>query len=80
MAEGNPLLGGRKRGIMNNMVIMPRMRTIKQTAAELGLPEYFVRTLVKQEQIAYVRAGRKVLINLDKFIEYLNGATKAEGE
>ena len=74
-------MGGRKRGIMNNIVIsLPRMRTIKQTAAELGLPEYFIRTLVKTNQITYVKAGRKVLINLDRFIEYLNGATKAEGE
>ena len=62
------------------MVIMPRMRTIKQTAAELGLPEYFIRSLVKTGQITYVKAGRKVPINLDRFIEYLNGATKAEGE
>lgn len=64
----------------NSIVYVPRMRTIKQTATELGLPEYFVRSLVKTEQITYVKAGRKVLINLDKFIEYLNGATKAEGE
>ena len=58
---------------MNKMVIIPRMRTIKQTAAELGLPEYFVRSLVKTGQITYVKAGRKVLINLDKFIEFLSG-------
>ena len=66
---------------MNNIIVhLPRMRTIKQTAAELGLPEYFVRFIVKQEQVTYVRAGRKVLINLDKFIEYLNGTSKDEGE
>ena len=66
---------------MNNIVIsLPRMRTIKQTAAELGLPEYFVRTLVKTDQIAYVKAGRKVLINLDRFIEYLNGTSQGSGD
>ncbi len=64
----------------NSIVYVPRMRTIKQTATELGLPEYFVRSLVKQNQVTYVKAGKKVLINLDRFIEYLNGVTKAEGE
>ncbi len=48
------------------------MRTIKQTAQETGLHEYFVRQLVKQDKIKYIRAGRKVLINLDLFIDYLN--------
>lgn len=56
--------------ITNNV---PRMRTIKQTAQETGLAEYFVRQLVKQNKIKYIMAGRKALINLDLFIEYLNG-------
>lgn len=50
---------------------MPRMRTIKQTAAETGLHEYFLRQLVKQEKIIFVKSGRKVLINLDRLYEYL---------
>lgn len=48
------------------------MRTIRQTAEETGLHEYFIRQLVKQDRIKYVKAGRKVLINLDLLIEYLN--------
>ena len=51
---------------------LPRMRTIKQTAQETGLHEYFVRQLVKQNKIRYISAGRKTLINLDLFIDYLN--------
>ncbi len=51
---------------------VPRMRTIRQTAEETGLHEYFIRQLVKQDRIRYVKAGRKVLINLDLLIEYLN--------
>ena len=66
---------------MNNIIVhLPRMRTIKQTAAELGLPEYFVRSLVKQEQVTFVKAGRKVLINLDKFIEFLGGASMGKDD
>lgn len=51
---------------------VPRMRTIKQTAQETGLPEHFIRQLVKQNKISYVKAGCKALINLDLFIDYLN--------
>lgn len=56
---------------------VPRMRTIKQTAAETGLAEYFIRQLVKQNKIKYVKAGCKTLINLDLFIEYLNSGEGA---
>ncbi|MBS7398063.1 MAG: DNA-binding protein [Ruminiclostridium sp.] len=55
---------------MNNV---PRMRTIRQTAELLELPEYFVRQLVKENRIPYVLAGRKALINVDRMIDYLNG-------
>ena len=53
------------------------MRTIKQTAQETGLAEYFIRQLVKQNKIRYVKAGCKTLINLDLFIEYLNSGEGA---
>ena len=60
--------------MLNTNIKIPKMRTIKQTAAELGLPEYFVRSLVKQKQVTYVKACRMVLINLDQFIKFLGGA------
>ena len=51
---------------------LPRMRTIRAAAAETGLAEYFVRQLVKQGKIRYVKAGKKFLVNLDSLISYLN--------
>ena len=51
---------------------LPRMRTIKTAAAETGLAEYFVRRLVKQGKVKYVRAGRKFLVNLDSLIQFLS--------
>lgn len=51
---------------------LPRMRTIKETAEITGLHEYHIRQLVKQNRIVYITSGRKTLVNLDKFIEYLN--------
>lgn len=68
-----PLWGERQKMNETNIRPLPRMRTIKQTAAETGVAEYFVRRLVKQDKIKYVQAGRKVLINLDLFIDFLNG-------
>ena len=50
----------------------PRMRTITETAKETGFPVHAIRQLVKQKKIVYVMCGSKALINLDRFIEYLN--------
>lgn len=51
---------------------LPRMLTIKETAQVTGLHEYFVRQLVKQNRVTYVKAGCKTLINLDRLVEFLN--------
>lgn len=50
---------------------LPRMRSIRQAAAEAGIAEYFLRQLVKQNKVRYVRAGKKYLVNLDSLISYL---------
>lgn len=52
---------------------IPTMRTIKETAQITKLPEYLVRQLVNSNQIVHIRCGnKKILINLEKFIEFLN--------
>lgn len=48
------------------------MLTIKENAQATGLHEYFVRQLVKQNRVTYVKAGCKTLINLDRLVEFLN--------
>lgn len=66
-----------------NVIMMankPQMETISKTAEILGLPEYFVRTKVKSGEIVAIRAGRKVLINVPKFVEYLNTHTLADDD
>lgn len=57
---------------------LPRMRTIKEVVKEMreidpktAVREYYVRELVNNNKIAYVRAGRKILVNFDAFLEYL---------
>lgn len=58
---------------------LPRMRTIKEAAEEIRLSdpqsavrEYFIRDLVVSGQIPHIRAGRKILINLDALFAYLH--------
>lgn len=51
---------------------IPRMEGVKRTAEILGLPVHFVRAKVLSGEVVAVRAGRRFLVNVDKFIEYLN--------
>lgn len=55
-----------------NTVVIPRMRTIQQVSELTGFPYKRIMMLCKSDKIVYIKAGAKYLINLDKFIEYLN--------
>lgn len=59
---------------MNELKI-PRMRTIKETAELFSLPVHFVRQKVSDGEVVAVRAGRRFLVNIDRFAEYLNSNT-----
>ena len=62
---------------MNQEIKVPTMLTIKETAKTTGVAEYYIRQLVAGNKICFVKAGRKFLINLEKFVEYLNTPQKA---
>lgn len=51
---------------------VPRMETIKITAKIHGLPEHLVRQKVLSGEVVAIKAGRRYLVNVDKFTEYLN--------
>ena len=60
------------------IIKLPRMRTIKEAAAELkaldehtAVTEYHIRQLALSGVLPRVQAGKKLLINLDLLIEYL---------
>lgn len=55
----------------------PRMRTILETAEITGVAAYRIRVLCKTGQICALQCGSRWLINLDKFIEYLNAPQEA---
>ena len=55
---------------------IPRMRTVMQIKREfpqLQLSERYLRQLAKSGEIPAVQAGNKILINVDKLFDYLNG-------
>lgn len=54
---------------------IPHMETIKRTAEIFGLPVHFIRCKVASGEVVAVRAGRKFLVNIDRFAEYLNTST-----
>ncbi len=57
---------------MEKTIAIPTMLTIKETAKRTQLSETYVRNLVLNKKICFVRSGRKYLVNLEKLIEFLN--------
>ena len=62
------------------MNAIPRMRTIKQAISELkakdsqtAFTETALRRAVLSGQIPHIRAGNKILVNLDVVESYLSG-------
>ena len=52
---------------------IPQMLTINEIAKLVNISTYAIRKLVQANKITYFKSGSKVLINLDKFIDFLNG-------
>ena len=51
---------------------LPRVRTLREAAAESGLSYYRLRLMCLQNKIVYVQAGHKFLVNMDSLAEYLS--------
>jgi len=50
----------------------PKMATVNEAAQITGLAKHHVRQLALQGKIRHICAGKKILINVEKLIEYLN--------
>ncbi len=53
---------------------IPRMESIAATAELFGVSQYLVRKLATNGEINAVRIAGRILINCDKFAEYLNSS------
>lgn len=51
---------------------IPTMLTINETARKTGIAKYRIRKLCENGEIVALKAGRKWLINCEKFVEFLN--------
>ena len=49
----------------------PRMWTVREAVNETGLKDWFIRSLVRQKKIKYIRAGSRILINADGLIQFM---------
>ncbi len=62
-------------------VKFPRMIPLQTLADESGISYKALWQLCKQNKIVYIKSGNKYLVNVDKFIEYLNtGETEVEDD
>lgn len=52
---------------------IPYMITVVQASEIFGISKWYVRKLVKEENIRSVRAGNKILISSVSLIKFLNG-------
>lgn len=52
---------------------IPAMKTIKEMVELTGFSYVTLRNLCLGNKIVHVRAGKKYLINYDRFVDYLNG-------
>lgn len=64
--------------IMGEAILFPHMGTIKEAADASGLAVYRVRKLVASGQVRYIKAGRRILVNLDSLAHYLNAGDQPE--
>jgi hypothetical protein len=70
-----------------NLAAIARMRTVaqcveyfKEQDPETAISDYYIRQLVKKKKFLCLMTGRKMLINLDKLIEYLMSDEEEETE
>lgn len=53
-------------------VRIPRMVPLQTLADESGIPYKAPWLMCKQNKIVYIKSGNKYLVNVDKFVEFLN--------
>jgi len=53
-------------------IVIPKMTSIRETSELTGIPEFTIRKLVKDEKIVFIKSGNRAIINVEKFVEFLN--------
>lgn len=61
-------------------MIVPTMVSLKEASRQTGLSYDYLRKMCITGQVVHVRAGHKILVNLEKLIEFLNTAGVTNGQ
>jgi excisionase family DNA binding protein len=59
--------------MIKNQIECPTMVTIIRASKLTGVSYSYIRSLCLTNQITFVKTGCKYLINLEKFVAFLNG-------
>jgi len=51
---------------------VPTMTTIIETAEKTGLAKHYIRQCCLKNKVVHVRCGKRILINFNKFVDFLN--------
>lgn len=57
---------------MDDNMKVPRMEPIKPAAVISNMPVHALRMMVANGDVVSIRAGRKILVNMDSLIAFLN--------
>ena len=61
-------------------VKVPKMASVAEVSEMFGVSQYFVRKLASSGKIKAVRISGRILVNVDKFTEFLNNSTLCDEE
>lgn len=56
---------------------LPIMKSLKEMVELTGFSYMHLRSLCMENKIVHIRAGKKYLINYDRFVDYLNGVSQS---
>lgn len=59
---------------------VPTMITLREASKQTGLSYDYLRKMCITGQVVHVRVGRKIFVNLEKLIEFLNTAGVTNGQ
>lgn len=63
---------------MDNGVYFPHMATVQEASKASGLAQCHIRKLLAEGTVRGVRAGRRILVNLDSLSKYLEMGDQPE--
>lgn len=58
---------------------IPTMMTVQETSNATGISYDRIRKMCLQGEIVHIRMGTKILVNMEKFVEYLNRGDGGDG-